>query len=504
MNIRFLLKTLPFAALMLALPTLGQEHDHAAHEGHSHAEGEGCGHDHAADAHEGHSHAEGECCGHDHAADAHAGHSHAEGECCGHDHAADAHEGHNHAEGEGCGHDHAADTHAGHSHDGVPCTGDHGSGAGEAVIVTADPHSRHLIALRVEEVPEPEGALVTSLYGTLAAPDHALHTYALPAAGRITLHVKSAEQVQAGALLYTVESPALSDQVAAIRQIEANVARCGDELAALTARVERLNTVGTRNSDLEEQLTFKRAEERQLARDLDTAKARLRMLALGAEIQEKDGLPYLLVKAAKPGTVRNVGVPQGSWGEQGAAVITMSDLQALEIVASLYANDMPSFDSVRATIPQGRENTDIEGTWRLAEQVHPQKQTRTLYFSPAELPKGARPGQLCRLDLYDSHAACGDDHADCGNTVPVPDSAIVRVGMDDMVFVELEPGRYAAVKVRAGESRRGMTPVTGLKPGQRIVVKGGYELKYILPGDGQQKKAGHFHADGKFHEGEHH
>ena len=61
------------------------------------------------------------------------------------------------------------------------------------------------------------------------------------------------------------------------------------------------------------------------------------------------------------------------------------------------------------------------------------------------------------------------------------------------------------VKVHAGASRRGMTPVSGLVPGQRIVVKGGAELRYLLPADGQKKKsAGHFHADGKFHEGEHH
>ncbi len=481
------LRSLTLAALLLACPTLADGHTHDAHDGHAHAEGKQCsGHDHAEHEHADHEHqhAGGEqCSGHDHSKHEHADHEHqhAGGEACSsHDHAAESHDRHDHAAGAACSGDH-----------------DHGSGMEEAVIVTADPHSRHLIALQVEEVPEPEGALSSSLYGTLSVPDHALQTYALPVGGRITLHVRSAEQVEAGTLLYTVESPALTDQVASVHQSEANLTRCHDEIAALSARIERLNAVGTRNSDLEEQLTFKRAEERQLTRDWETGKTRLRMLALGAELQEKDGLPHLLIKAAQRGIVRNVGVAQGSWGEQGATVITMSDPQAMEIVASLYANDMPAFDSVRALIPTGREQQALEGTWRLAEQVDPQKQTRSLYFSPKALPEGARPGQLCRLDLYNSRAACG-------NTVSVPDSAIVRVGMDDMVFIELEPGRYAALKVHAGESRRGMTPVSGLKPGQRLVVKGGYELKYILPsGDGQKKKAGHFHADGKFHEGEH-
>ncbi len=499
---------LSFAAALLACPCTGAaEHQHAPgeacahdHAAHQHAEGEACAHDHAA-----HQHAEGESCAHDHAAHQHAegescahdhaAHQHAEGEACAHDHAA-----HQHAEGESCAHDHAAHSHA----PGESCSGGHSHGPGEAcsgggdvVIVTADPHSRHLVALQVEAVPAPGSALSSSLYGTLTAPDHALQTYALPAAGRITLHVKSAQQVHAGTLLYTVESPALSDQLSAIRQAEANIARCRDEIDALTVRIERLGSADTRNSELESQRSFKQAEERQLARDLETARARLRMLTLGAELHEVDGLPRLLVKADKAGIVRNVGVPQGSWGEQGAAVITMSDPDALEIVASLYASDMPAFTGVRALIPIGRENMAVAGEWRLAEQVDPQKQTRSLYFTPEKLPQGARPGQLCRLDLYDDNAACG-------NTISIPDSAIVRVGMDDMVFVELGEGRYAGIKVHAGESRRGMTPVSGLTPGQRIVVKGGYELKYILPGDGQKKAAGHFHADGKFHEGEHH
>ncbi len=531
MKIR-LFHSLPLAALLLACPALAapdthEHHGHDAHAGHSHAEAHD-GHDHAA--HEGHSHAAGEACtaeheGHDHAAREH---KHDEGDhasCNGHDHEheATAHGGHDHAahehkhdEGDhaSCsghdheheatahdGHDHAA--HEGHNHAaGEPCSGghDHSHSASmpEVIIVTADPHSRHLIALQVEEVPAASGALSSSLYGTLTTPDHALQTYALPAAGRISLKVKSAQQVKEGEVLCTVESPALSEMVASLHQSEANLARCKDEIAALDARITRLAAVGTRNSDLEEQLTFKRAEERQLTRDWETGKSRLRMLAMGAELEEADGLPYLIIKATKAGTVRNVGVPQGSWGEQGATVITMSDPAAMEIEASLYANDMPEFNRVRALIPTGRENRATEGEWRLAEQVDKQKQTRTLYFAPEALPAGARPGQLCRLDLYNDNAACG-------NTISIPDSAIVRVGMDDMVFIELEPGRYAATKVHAGESRRGMTPVSGLHPGQRIVVKGGYELKYILPAqDGQKKKAaGHFHADGKFHEGEH-
>ncbi|MBR7109464.1 MAG: hypothetical protein IKC90_05450, partial [Akkermansia sp.] len=143
-----------------------------------------------------------------------------------------------------------------------------------------------------------------------------------------------------------------------------------------------------------------------------------------------------------------------------------------------------------------KEQLAVEGTWRLAEEVDAATRTRELYFNPAAIPAEVQPGQLCRLDLYNAGNAHG--------MVSVPDTAVVKVGVDDVVFVQVAEGKFAMVKVHAGTSRRGMTPVSGLTPGQKIVVKGGYELKYLIPGDGEKKKAGHFHADGVFHEGEDH
>ena len=350
----------------------------------------------------------------------------------------------------------------------------------------------------MEEVPEGSRPLVHSLYGYLTTPDHALSTYAMPCAGRISLEVKSAQAVRKGDVLYTVDSPGLYEQIAAVDTAEAGRDRCREELGAMQERLEGLRSAGARNSDLEEQLRFKQAEMRQLERDLSTAQLRLKAQLGGGElVKQPDGSCRLLVRALHDGSVRNVGVSQGSWGEQGAPVITMSNPAAMEIAGTLYAGNMPQFTSVRAIMPVGRENRALTGSWRLAEQVDPEKLTRALYFTPDALPQGARAGQLCRLDLY-------DESAKSDGSIAVPDTAIVRVGLDDVVFAEVGEGRYAMLKVHAGTSRRGMTPVKGLMPGQRIVVKGGYELKYILPGEGQKKAAGHFHADGKFHEGEDH
>ena len=394
----------------------------------------------------------------------------------GHDHHAE-HADHDHAD-----HDHGHAEHTGHNH------------AAEAVHIRVDERSRHILNMQVETIPKSELALSQSLYGHLIVPGHALETYALPCAGRINLHVKTAQQVRKGDVLYTLTAPDYANQIAEVQSIQAELERCWMEVEAIRSRVTRLNEAGTRNGELDAQLTFKLAEANQLTNRRTIAQRRLRILAMGAEQGEENGLPVLIVRAHADGMVNNVGVAQSSWGEQGQAIITMSAPSAMEIVGTLYASDLPHISAVRAVLPLGRENVTLEGSWRLADQVDATTQTRRLYFSPDNLPAEASAGQLCRIDIYDAPAEPG--------IVSVPDSAIVKVGTDDVVFVEVQEGEYAMIKVHAGDSRRSMTPVSGLQPGQRIVVKGGYELKYIIPGNNETKKAGHFHADGKFHEGE--
>ena len=470
-------------------PNCNHSHDHAAEaKAEEHVHGPNCNHshDHAAEA-KAEEHVHGPNCNHshDHAAEAKS-EEHEHGPNCNHDHDHAA----EHVHGPACNHDHGADAHAGHNHaPGESCGGD-------VVIVEADARARDLVNMRIETVPELTEVLVHSLYGFLSTPDHAMQTYALPCGGRISLHVKSAQSVKKGDLLYTLQSPAIIELQAEVIQIRANVERVESEIRTLEERKRELSTAGTRNRDLEVELANKKAELTQQKAELDAVKARLSMLTLGGELKQQNGLTVLVVRADADGSVRNVGVTQGSWGEQGMPVVTMSNLAEMEIATSIYGSDVPHFSAVRATIPAGREQVSVKGSWRLAEEVDATTRTRELHFNPDTIPAGVQPGQLCRLDLYD---AC-DEHG----KISIPDSAVVKVGVDDVVFVEIAEGRFAMVKVHAGTSRRGMTPVSGLTPGQKIVVKGGYELKYIIPGEGQKKKAGHFHADGKFHEGEDH
>ena len=117
--------------------------------------------------------------------------------------------------------------------------------------------------------------------------------------------------------------------------------------------------------------------------------------------------------------------------------------------------------------------------------------------------------------LFDNgvHALAGErSRAECVTDdteephIAVLSRCIVSVGLQPTVFVR-DPHnaeRFIATPVVPGASGGGWTVVEGLPSGHcEIVSEGAYELKLALPSAGDSKSAGHFHADGTFHEGEH-
>ncbi|WP_418684998.1 efflux RND transporter periplasmic adaptor subunit [Akkermansia sp.] len=425
-------------------------------------------------------------------------HKHEDGSACTADH---GHDDHQHKAGETCtqGHAHKEHRHA----DGTVCTGDHehekaaekNSGQpGDMIPVHVDEKARHSLDMRFEKVAEASHGAAKTLHGQMVIPPHAVTTYALPAAGRVTFNVKSAQQVRKGELLYILASPDIVEMEGNASQARAALDRAAAELGTLRERRAQLEKIGTRNSELNTSIQFKEAEIHSLRAALTASNNKLKLVMESGVL--KNNLLYIY--AAADGSVQSVNMTQGAWGEQGAPALVMTNKGDLEFSTTIYGADPVHYAKAQLALTSGKNTELLNGTLRVAEQVDPATQSRALYFTPDHLPEGTHAGQLARLDLY-SHDAVSEGF------IPVPNSAVVKVGVNDVVFIKAGDDTFVMKKVETQPSRQGKTPVRGLIPGQTIVTKGGYELKYILPtGEaGSKKAAGHFHADGQFHEGEH-
>lgn len=327
-------------------------------------------------------------------------------------------------------------------------------------------------------------------------PPASVNSSTLTVNGRIHFLVQPGQKVSAGTPLYTLSSPELIELESNVKDAEAVLKRTKDELAALKSRLARIEEIGLKNSELANQMQFKEAE----IVSLEIAAERSRNLQRQATAGSIFVNGVITVPAKYDGIIQSLDITEGAWGERGTSALTFVKNSPLEFKATAFGQDDFSQASARLAITLGGKTQHFAGTLRVATQIDEATQSRVIYFVPENLPDTVFPGQIARLDVSRSEAA--HEHF-----VLVPNSAVIKVGTEDVVFVcaKNDPCAFVARKVKTLPSRRGMTPVSDIRVGEIVVSKGGYELKYELPSDGStpKKTAGHFHADGTFHEGEH-
>lgn len=401
-----------------------------------------------------------------------------------------------------------AETQDEHAHDEhANCTdytepSEHSESEHAGVPVKISDRARESIVMQFETISQIHQAAEKIYYGQMTLPPNAVRNASLPANGRVKFFVHVGEKVVAGTPLYSLASPDLIALKSDIKDAEASLKRSRAELATLAERLKRIEEIGLKNSDLAGELNFKTAEIESLEIATERSRALWNQATAGATF--KDG--ELIVPAQTESVVQTLDLNEGAWAERGTSALTLAKFSAPEFKGVAFGNDDFSNVDARLAVQVGEQTHLLEGTLRIAAQIDETTQARTIYFTPKSVPAGVYAGQVAYLQTAKKQVPAHDGHDE--KFVLVPASAVIKVGVDDIVFVcdEHDKNTFFARKVTALPSRRGKTPIAGIHLGEKIVVKGGYELKYVLPVDGNapaKKTAGHFHADGKFHEGEH-
>ena len=338
--------------------------------------------------------------------------------------------------------------------EGEGCAHDHAESAHGASVEVSASAAR---AMGLKTVRPEKRRMRTSvpLMGRLELAPDARWSAASPLAGRVSLKVRSLALVTAGETLFTVESPELCAKEA--------------EIGVLERRIKVYRDLKRASADLEAQLVLRQAE-------------RAALLA-GAEAQ--DGV--VSVKAAQDGRVE--AVTDGAWVSSGTAVVEAVRPDRVRFVALVAASEA-------ARMKDGQKVLCGTAVGALALGFGDASGLTPVY---AVFDKGltARPGERLRVE-------CVTDERETPGAA-VPTAAVVRIGLEPTVFVrdEHQRDRFVAVKVALGLASGGWTEVTGLPEDENLEVvrEGAYELKIALSTQSGAAPAGHFHADGTFHEG---
>ncbi len=282
-----------------------------------------------------------------------------------------------------------------------------------------------------------------------------------PVPGRVSLLVRPLGDVKKGDALFRVASP---DFVARSR-----------EIALLEKRLSVYREIKTANAALENELAVKRAE-------------REAMLA-GAE--EKDGI--ITVRAAGDAMVESLPAKDGAWLETGAAAVETvkpRDLRFKALVAASDAVKLKDGMPARTGKSEGKLKIGVGDDSGLVPVY-------VLFDAQTDAIAGER-----------GYAECVTDSSETAQ-LAVPSRSIVSIGVQSVVFVKdaHDPELFTATPVFPGATGNGWTAISFASQRSHhpfeVVTDGAYELKLAQPQGGNAKPAGHFHADGTFHEGEH-
>lgn len=368
--------------------------------------------------------------------------------------------------------------------------------------------------------------------------------YRTPLGGRVELLVTQFQEVEAGTPLYHVDSAAWHDLHEQIIAAQAQVDAMGplreahrahekslaDKVVLWEERLEQLEALrsvgGGGAAQFTEAQAALNATQAELADVLEKdAELQAQHLQFQAELRSRVARRDLLIRSAgsvpagdatatagvlegrytvhamAPGIVETIAITPGGWAEEHDAVLSLVQPDQIRFRARALQSDLGRLHvglPARIAPPQGGSiplQEVMEGSLQLGLAADADQRTLDLIVQPETLAAWAGAGIWAYLEIT---LAGGQE------VLAIPLSAVVRDGVTPILFRRdpANPDRAIRMEADLGLSDgRWIVMASGVQEGDEIVVGGNYQL--MLATSGQASQAGHFHADGTFHAGEH-
>ncbi len=319
--------------------------------------------------------------------------------------------------------------------------------------------------LELADVPE-----TVALFGTIEPDRNRLARVLPPVDGRLSrIFATVGDQVQAGSILATLDSPELASARAAYQQSQA-------QLGVARTSLERTRSLVAQGSIARKEQLSAVADYEKARAALNAAAAKLAVFGSSAADPPGVGPAALAVTAPFAGTVIERTAVLGEYAQAYRPLFTIADLSSVWAETNLYEHDLGSVTvgaPATATVvayPDARFGGRVAYISSVVDQ-----ETRTVK-ARVEIPNPDRrlkPGMFANVLI---------DKARRRPVLSVPETALVLLQGQMTAFVEKgENGGFEPRPVETGERSGGQVVVkSGLEPGDEVVVSGAYALKARL------------------------
>jgi RND family efflux transporter MFP subunit len=385
--------------------------------------------------------------------------------------------------------------------------------------------------------------------------------YRAHSAGRVTSIAAPFSEVQAGDVLFRLESPEWLEELQAVRDVRtaetaararlavldellatqaqalaavdaarahwdgrvaelvdllASGAGVADQLAEArgeaVAAAERAAQARFERSELEAERASTRNELERLTQSArSSARAAAARIGIDAAAFESAlvagdaSLGALEVRAVRAGRVTDVAAEVGSWVETGAPLVTVVDKSAVLFRASVLQSDIGLLrEGATCSIaaPVVSERTRSIGVGQsVAGRLHVAPTANAHDNTIDVFVEPLESADWARPGVFARLEFEYDSTVE--QVLSVPLSAIQRDGLVPVLFRRdpQDPDRVIRIEADIGlDDGRWIEIASGVRAGDEVVLDGAFQL--LLASSGSMQKGGHFHADGTFHEGE--
>lgn len=311
--------------------------------------------------------------------------------------------------------------------------------------------------LDIAAVADPQGVQMAWAPAHVAFVEDRVASVSVPVSARVqTVSAHVGDMVKAGDLLATLVSPD------ALRtRYDVAAAKTAHDVAVVEA--QRQQTMVDKGVGVEVDLRAAQAKVRETSQELGRAQGTAALLGSG-------GGDRIELRAPRAGIVAERKAVVGTSAEPGAALFTIGDPQAMNVVAEVFESDLPGIlvgSSVQVEVPQLPK--PLKGTVRyLGATLDKESRRAAVVVALSEQNPVLRPGMQAKVGVQLSNL----------QEMLIPVSAVlIKDESHSVVYVQHENSQFEARAVTLGRPSRGLVPViSGLKVGEKIVVRGGLLL----------------------------
>lgn len=289
-----------------------------------------------------------------------------------------------------------------------------------------------------------------------------------PLAGRIvSINKQLGDEVKAGEVLFTIDS-------ADMAQAGADQAKAQSALSLAQRNLARQHELAQGDIAARRDVEQAQSDYDNAAAEAARAAARLAQLGAhgtgGASGTSSTGGGRIAVRAPIAGRVVELSAAAGGyWNDATAPLMTVADLSKVYVSASAQEKDLAQlYVGQQASIQLDAWPQPVTGQVRyIGEMLDPE--TRTI---KVRLPFDNRDGHL-KPGMFAEATLLAKPH----NGLLVPMAAVIQSGFASRAFVEVKPWQFEARELKLGAQIGEQVEVlTGLKAGERIVIKDGVLL----------------------------